>query len=113
MNKLSAISEIAADPSGERTRALNKIQCDAGELTEIPVRRPRRRLFSVDERRSIYGQIRYYAQHQGYRRGWVKHRFFAFTGIYPDGVENADPVPPSPMIMDWIKTSKFLFARKN
>ncbi len=96
---------------GFKPERQTKIQCDDGELVEIRPGKSKAKQFSAIERWELFGQLKHVARTRGYKPGWSQVQFKELTKAWPDGVEDAPPIPPTPALTNWIKSRAIRYAK--
>lgn len=68
---------------------------------------------TVEGKREVYLQLRWYAREHGYSDGWAYHKFLdKFSGDKPPwSWKSLDPMPPAPGLMRWIKSRQIAWAK--
>ena len=93
---------------GFKAEKQNEIECEDGDLVEMT---PQRARAGVDEKASLFGQLRYYARRREYSDGWAAHKFKELTGVWPDRYHNTPLVEPTPFILGWIKSRQIAWVK--
>jgi len=62
------------------------------------------------EKRDWYGQLIYECQKREYKPGWASNKFKEKFGSYPNGIR-AEPKPPTPEVLSWLKASHIRFMK--
>jgi len=79
----------------------------AGELLELDTKT---RLNNVD-RNQFYGEILYYSRLRGYKDGWAAYKYKEKFGVWPPRAWNSTVYPPSPEVLNWIKSRAIAHAK--
>jgi superfamily II DNA or RNA helicase len=79
----------------------------AGELLELDTKT---RLNNVD-RNQFYGEILYYCRLRGYKDGWAAYKYKEKFGVWPPRAWNSTVYPPSPEVLNWIKSRAIAHAK--
>jgi superfamily II DNA or RNA helicase len=81
-----------------------------GELVEF-VSRNVVKAPSYEEKAQFYQQLKYYCRERGYQRSWVAHKFREKFGVWPRGLDDLPPLPPTPTTRNWIRSRQIAFAK--
>jgi hypothetical protein len=92
---------------GFKPEIVSTIQCEDGNLIEFRGKRKADRF----DKETFYGQLRVYARQKGYNEGWMKHKFRAAFGVWPNSYRNAPDLTPTPEVLSWIKSEQIRFAK--
>ena len=60
----------------------------------------------------FYGQLLTYARANGYKIGWVSHKFKEAAKTWPDAYRHQSQVPLDPDVMSWIKSRQIKYAKE-
>ena len=77
------------------------------ELEEIG----KKEKFSMAEKRMWYGMFKYKAREKGYQEGWAAHKYKTKFKVWPNGMKDVAPVPPSPEFNNWMKHQVIKWAK--
>jgi superfamily II DNA or RNA helicase len=76
----------------------------AGDATYVPT--------TQEEKASFYAELRWYAQHKGYRDGWAANQYRERIGTWPaNEMKHAVPVYPRASTLSWIKHRMIAYAK--
>lgn len=80
----------------------NAVFHEAGEL---------RKVMRTDDKRQIWAEVRYVQLERGRQDGWAAHKYREITGVWPRGMDNVEPAPPSQYVINKIRQSDIAFAK--
>jgi len=95
------------------TEAIPHHEADLQEVGNTAARR--NRLDSWDEKIEFIGGLKHHAREHGYKPGWVAHAYQSRYGVWPNDqrLKSADPVPPSPEVIGYVKYLRIRNARRS
>lgn len=85
----------------------NDVTEKAGELTEYAPNG--KKLPTIEERQSFYGQLIGVAQERGYKPGWAFHKYREKFGVDPKGLNNT-PLEPTVAVERWVRSRQIAWA---
>ena len=94
---------------GFKPEARSTIECEDGELVEL--RRGKAKL-AGDDKRSLYGQLKFIARSRGYPDGWIAHKFREVTGVWPNNYKGTPALEPTPEVLSWVKSRQIAYAKR-
>jgi superfamily II DNA or RNA helicase len=82
-----------------------------GELGRVDRQRNvRTQTCTPEEKQQFHRMLRWMAREDGYKAGWVRHRFREKFGTWPtDGA--GDPMPPNATVRSWVRSRQIAYAR--
>lgn len=69
---------------------------------------------SVQDKRDFYAQLQFVAIDEGYKQGWVAHKFkekFREWPNFDDFPRHVTPMVPTTAVLNWLKSKRIAFAR--
>ena len=63
------------------------------------------------EKQAFYSQLVAVAESKGYQQGWISHKYRAFFGVWPRGVEDV-AAEPTKEILAWLLHQQIRYAKK-
>lgn len=91
---------------GHIRQALSAIISIAGQLEELE--EANRKLHKSNT--EFYAELVYYGRLKGYKDGWAAHKYKEKFAVFPKGM-NADPKPPTPETLRWIKSRMIAYSK--
>lgn len=85
----------------------NDVTEKAGELTECAPNG--KKLPSIEERQSFYGQLLGVAEERGYKPGWAFHKYREKFGVDPKGLDHT-ALEPSAAVQRWVRSRQIAWA---
>jgi superfamily II DNA or RNA helicase len=80
-----------------------------GELAQI---KGKKKLATMEEKKSFYGQLMFYAEIRGFKSGWAFHKYKEKFGVEPaPAVQSAEPEPPTGNTLAWLKSRQIAWAK--
>jgi len=73
-----------------------KIETVDAELVELKTLKENNKALCWEDKRIFYGTLLYYAEKNGYKRGWASHSYKSYTGVWPNDkrVKHVSPIHP-------------------
>lgn len=96
---------------GFKPERQSKVAVDDGDLVELRPKDKRTKQFSAVERWELYGQLKHYGYSRNFKPGWATRQFVEMTKVWPDGVEHAPMIPPTPAVANLIKARMIRYAK--
>lgn len=87
---------------GHQPQRQNEIFHEGGELAKIE---------KTQDKRVLYGEILYVQRQRGYSSGWVAHTYRKFTGVWPRGMDDVEPRPPTSYTQRRIRSLMIAYAK--
>ncbi len=81
---------------------VNEIFHEAGTLEQIT---------KTEDKQVLYAEILWIARQRGYNPGWVAHSFRKFNGVWPRGMADVQPRPPTEWTQRRIKAMQIRWAK--
>jgi DNA repair protein RadD len=82
-----------------------------GELVEFVARQQAKPTSNADQIQ-FYRELKLYAERRGYKSGWVAHKYKEKFGHWPPReFEILNPLPPSRLTLNWIKSRQIAYAK--
>jgi DNA repair protein RadD len=98
--------------------AVSKIKPDAGELRALkpaPKAKAEKKsealAWGPEQKAHFFGELKCYAQRQGYQLGWASNKYRERLGVWPNAHKNAPLQVPSPETISWIKSRAIAWVK--
>ena len=94
---------------GFEAKTQSQLQVEAGELVEIGRAKAQKKLnksLDADQKREIFGGLKWIARERGYKPGWAAHAYRSITGVWPNKYKDAEPVKPSADIIEFVENRR-------
>lgn len=89
------------------SRAQSEIEEVEGELQLL---KKGQKKFSQNDKQKIYSELLAIKLSKGYSDGWINHKYKAYFGVWPRGMQDY-AIEPSPEIKSWIISQNIRFAK--
>jgi hypothetical protein len=83
-----------------------------GELVELTDRGTINAVSAAKDKIAWFQQLKGYALHRNYKRGWAAFKFKERFGHWPRGLEHLPPINPSPAVASWVKSRNIAWAKR-
>jgi len=85
----------------------NDVEHEDGELVAVKIRK-----YTMEEKISIYGQLKSICVKHGYNPGWIAHKYQTKTGVWPNhpSIKNAPAMKPTDEILNWVRSQNIRHA---
>lgn len=99
-----------AEQGGRYERA---IEAHEAQLLELDAQRKLADVSSwtMADKRQFFGELKEIARRNGYKDGWVAHKFKAKLGVWPNGI-HAPPREPSLETLAWVRSQNIRYAKR-
>jgi superfamily II DNA or RNA helicase len=88
----------------------SEVRVEDGELVELQAKKSTKRLDHA-KRLELYGMLRHYGAMRGFKAGWADHKYREKTGHWPQSLKHARHIPPSPELLNWLKSRAIAYAK--
>lgn len=91
------------------------VESRSGDLMEVRAEKRRtakKKVYTTEEKRQWYSEIRGYAEEKGKSKGWAAHTFKSKFGVWPNYYENAAPSKPGGEVRGYIRHRNIAYARR-
>jgi DNA repair protein RadD len=78
---------------------------------KVKAAKPEASAWGAEQRAHFYGELKCYAQRQGYRDGWAANKYKERVGVWPNAHKDAPLQVPSPETLSWIKSRAIAWAK--
>lgn len=87
-----------------------------GELVRVGVtdETSEKHIFTMDDKRAFYGELKTIASRHAYKSGWIMHKFRERFGTWPNhpAIKNAPMLEPSIETLNFIKHRQIAYAKR-
>ena len=93
-----------------RAKAIAAVEAD---LVEVRARHERRERveWTMDDKRTMYAELKGVAQSRGYKEGWAAHKYREKFGVWPQSLKGTPPRTPSMATLSWVKSRQIAHAK--
>ena len=94
-------------------RRAEAVEFQDGDLARVDARgRAADRVWSQADKARFFGELIWYSDERGYRRGWAAHKSREKFGHWPP-LNNPPPAEPSAETRSWIRSRQIAYAKAN
>jgi hypothetical protein len=65
----------------------------------------------MQNKQDVYSQLNWFADQQGYKPGWVKHKYKEIFGVWPRLMKDTKTTP-SQELLNWIRHKQIAYAKR-
>jgi len=84
---------------------------ERGELGEFMAGTAKRTALTMEQKATLFGELKYYGITKKYAPGWAANKFKDFTGVWPNAFKGELPIPPSAETLLQIEESQRAWAK--
>lgn len=86
----------------------SELEVSDGELIEIKAKAKAKlnRSLSPEQKREIFGGLKWIAQQRGYNIGWASHAYRSITGVWPNKYKDAKPCEPTADVVKFVENRR-------
>lgn len=90
---------------------LSDVEIQEGQLEEVRRKKKTNREMTPAEKEQFYSGLLWYANDNGYSKGWASHKYREKTGVWPNSYQNVKPSEPNEDTLNYIRHSQIKWAK--
>lgn len=88
---------------GFKPEKVTEIEAAAGDLAELQRKKKTNKEMTPEEKRKFYGELKWFAENNGYKSGWAAYKYKEKCGVWPNAFKDAPPFPASESTIKWLR----------
>ncbi len=88
-----------------------KVEAIEAELKELRKPKTKKETFTIDQKREWFGMLKHEQMRKGYKPGWLSHKYREKVGVWPRGMDNVAPIPPTKDFTNFLTYQRIRFFK--
>jgi superfamily II DNA or RNA helicase len=92
-------------------KAVKTTDAKLRQLTRKNVKRKKKRIYTMAEKRFFYGQLKLVCKEKNYKEGWIAHKYRHKFGVWPAQMQGVEPKASTLSFNNWMTYQRIKWAR--